>query len=421
MKQSKSNPKKSLYVLLTGAMLLLVILVGSLLFLQPDESHGSAAGATTSRSVRDMMMDPSNFSGGMRDDTPAEAGTMREQLEHYIEYAKYPMHSRPLYGGELDLLRPYAPQQLPTPFVNAKCLSYNADCKPDELFVEAACTVIPESVMAIRQTEIQLGAYCLDGAGQRIDLSKFQAEVFLEVEGQPNVRRPPPTVFVDDGTHGDRQAGDRAYRIVVGLGPKDWGWMNLRLVGEYKGQTVKTPEALWFSTPHRVAEFSKPIRETIKDGSLIIQVPVQIYKAGFYEFDANLLQAEDEQEPVGRSYENKELSAGQHVIEFEFFGKVLHDRDINGPYVLKNLRGRRNNASVTPTDIAAAYKAGTVATPRPGLEGQPAFEYMSPGPEYVTKPYFAESFPDEEWTSEEKTERLQDLRKWTAEEESDTE
>ena len=363
------------------------------------------------------IQDHGNYSGGPDAEPAMGTGTMQEQLETFIEYAKYPLDSRPLYGGELDLLLPYAPQQVPTPLINLKCMQPGTECEAEERLISVTCTVKPQSVMAIQATEFELIAYCLDANGKHIDLSKFQAEIYLEVEGKRDVLQPPPKHFADDGSNGDRKAGDGIYHIVLGLGPKAWGWMNLTLRGEYEGQPVKTMGTLCFSTPHKVAEFLPPIQESIKDGSLVIQVPVQIHKAGWYEFDANLMQAEGEKKPIARAYNNTELTAGRHVIEFLFFGKVLRDRAINGPYELKNLRGRRNNSPVTPADLGRAAQAGVQPTPRKGLEHQPDFEYISPGPEYTTqKAYFAEDFSDAEWTSEFKTARLEMLREWAEEE-----
>ena len=339
-----------------------------------------------------------------------------ERLEHYLDYSKYPDFSRPLEAGHTDLLDPYRSSQLETPLVQGQCLSGAAGrgCDSTKLFLKVRCTIRAESVMAIRRTDFAFNASCTDtDSEQKLDLSKFTANVLLEKNtpaGEETVRRPGPIFFGDDGSNGDAVAGDRVYRLIVRLGLHDWGWMQLTLAGEYGGAAVTTLASVWFSTPHRVAEFGETIIDGVQLGHLIVRVPVQIYKAGYYEFNANLLQADEDREPVANSYTNIELTEGRHIVELKFFGKVIRDKGLDGPFVVTALRARRNNAPVTPADLQRAALADRDVQPREDILYQPMFEYVPIGPEHVTAPYGSDEFSAAEWTSEEKTVRLARLR-----------
>ncbi len=337
------------------------------------------------------------------------------QLERYVQYARYPDFSRPLTRGHGDLLDPYSAVRAPLPLTQLRCLEGEAGkrCDPENQAFALDCKLQPESMMAIQKRDFAFTASCVDPqTGEYLDLSRFEAKVVLETEkGLKKISRPGPIHFADDGSNGDAKAGDGVYRIVVRLGPKDWGWMTLTLEGDYRGARVSTFMSEWFSTPHAVAEFAEPIQAVIQDGNLVLQVPVQVSKAGYFELDANLIEQADEQRPVARAYANGELKAGRNIVEFIFWGKILRDRDIDGPYVVKNLRGRRNNEMVTPADLARAVKQGKLVKPRLAVRTQPGFEYMKNGPEFITDAFAAAQFSDREWDSPEKRERIASLER----------
>ena len=330
------------------------------------------------------------------------------QLERYLAYARYPDFSRPLTENHRDLLNPHNAARSPTPLVQTGCLEGDAGktCDPQNQAFALDCRLEAESAMAIQKRDFAFTASCVDpGTGVHLDLSNFAAKVVLEKDAE-KISRPGPIHFADDGSHGDAKAGDGVYRIIVRLGPQDWGWMTISLEGEYRGARVSTFTSEFFSTPHSVAEFAQPIQAVIQDGNLAVRVPVQVEKAGYYELDANLTEQAEDQRPVARAYVNGELKAGRNVVEFIFFGKILRDRDIDGPYVLKNLRGRRNNEMVTPADLARAYEQGKNVEPRTEVRGQPGYEYIKNGPEFVTDAYAAAQFSNREWDSAEKRERI---------------
>ena len=62
-------------------------------------------------------------------------------------------------------------------------------------------------------------------------------------------------------------------------------------------------------------------------------------RAGEFFIDANLF--DDEGAPVASSRFIGELPAGQSAVDLLFFGLISHDKQADGWFVLKNLRGYR--------------------------------------------------------------------------------
>lgn len=416
--------RQTRYLLGGAATAVAALLAVTVLLLRNDTVPGQASGhLALEQDIRDRQ-----FSAGQESGTAAfgpgsgqdwsDPDTAEQRLEQYIAYAKYPDYSRPLRPGDTDLQDPYRPAGTKRPLFPAKC-DENEDCLRAFENWDYHCTLIPESVMAIRQQDFGVSAECRnERTGEPVDLSGFQLNVILERntnEGTRDIRRPGPIFFADDGTNGDLRAGDGIYRIVVRLGPDDWGWMRLNMEGEVDGIPTESSDAMWFSTPHRVAEFQAGVFDSERQGNLIVEVPVQIYKAGYYQFDANLLQVGEDRWPIANTYVNLQLSAGRHVVKFEFFGKVIRDRGLDGPYIVTMIRGRRNNTPVTPHDLRSALLENRLPKPRPEVATQPRFEYIPIAPDYETGFYHHGDFSDAEWVSEKKSERIRMLKRNIAE------
>ena len=85
------------------------------------------------------------------------------------------------------------------------------------------------------------------------------------------------------------------------------------------------------------AAFTGNFRDEVRDGSLVVEVGVEVYEAGFYRFDANLYGPGGE--PVAWAAFKGELSRSDGIVPLRFFGRVLHDLGFGGPYQLRQLRG----------------------------------------------------------------------------------
>jgi hypothetical protein len=147
-------------------------------------------------------------------------------------------------------------------------------------------------------------------------------------------------------------------------------------------------EDTWFVflyTPEEAipARFTGRFREAIEDGSLVIYAGIQVDEPGWYLIDCNLFGPGAE--PVAWSRHKGELTQADREVRLLFFGKVLTDAGVAGPYHTGQLRGAR-------------YVEGR----EPDLESMPFHEGT-----YTTKPYRLDQFSDAEWTSDHKDEMIQ--------------
>ncbi len=94
------------------------------------------------------------------------------------------------------------------------------------------------------------------------------------------------------------------------------------------------------------AKFTGNFRDYIKNGSLYVDVELDVYRKGYYIIDANLF--DRELEPVAYTIEKRELQSGKQWVSLLFFGKVLLDKKGKPPYVLRDLRGYRFIEATTP-------------------------------------------------------------------------
>jgi hypothetical protein len=164
----------------------------------------------------------------------------------------------------------------------------------------------------------------------------------------------------------------------------------------------------WYSTPQIVAEFSGNPTDRLEAGHLYIDIPITVYKAGYYIVRANLQENEERKRMVAQSTWEGELSAGAQVVRLQFFGKVINDSGIHGPYVVREIRAQRDNSPVNAAMLENALKSGTEIKPQKHTE--PLMEYIKPAANYITAGYNAGDFSNDEWQSEQKERRLQYLR-----------
>jgi len=141
----------------------------------------------------------------------------------------------------------------------------------------------------------------------------------------------------------------------------------------------------FFHTPtSRIpAALTRSFHDYVEDGSLRVDVGVEVDRPGFYRFDANVFGADGE--PVAFAAFKGDLDAGGQVVPLEVFGKVLRDAGVPGPYEIRDLRGYR-------------FIDG----------GYPDREQLAtdPGERWTTAPYGLDEFTEEPWTSEHKERRI---------------
>lgn len=149
--------------------------------------------------------------------------------------------------------------------------------------------------------------------------------------------------------------------------------------GSAPGGTHREELRLFHTPTARIpARVTPELRDSVRDGSLRLDVGVDVREPGFYRFDANVFGPEGQ--PVAFAMFKGELDAGAQSVPLEVFGRVLRDAGVPGPYEIRDVRGYRF------------------------LDGQyPDRELLSEVEEgFTTDAYPLEAFSDEAWTSEHK-------------------
>jgi hypothetical protein len=119
----------------------------------------------------------------------------------------------------------------------------------------------------------------------------------------------------------------------------------------------------------------------------------------------------DDIEPVAHSRTDVKLGGGTQWVELLFFGKILRDRRLPGPYKLAGLRGQQMNLPINPDDLnlppdqVDKILAGT-------QQVEPIKRGILPWiGEYKTENYQLNQFSDAEYDSDFKRERIAELQK----------
>jgi hypothetical protein len=200
-------------------------------------------------------------------------------------------------------------------------------------------------------------------------------------------------VYRDDGTGGDRQAGDLVHtnsfvpserdelsqassaRIEVYV---DIGGLKRRFLRDF----------VW--APRPVLEVVG-VQDALEDGSLVATLDCEVFEDGLYTVYGNLFAA-DGVTPLATSKRSYPLRAGRQQVELVFFGKVLFDQQVDGPYLLKDLHGLK----------------------RMGEDEYNNVWWQHPGT-HRTRGYAADDFSGEEWNDPERRERLANFERVIAE------
>jgi hypothetical protein len=145
-----------------------------------------------------------------------------------------------------------------------------------------------------------------------------------------------------------------------------------------------------FTPPKAVAgRFTGGLADRARDGSLEIDIGIEVFRPGYFVIDANLWSAGDE--PVAWTRFRGELGPGPRVVTLRFFGKAIRDRGKGGPFSLGELRGARLAEGHDPDLEHVEGDAGG----------------------YRTDAYPLEVFSDAAWSAPEKQRRIEALERAT--------
>jgi hypothetical protein len=398
------NQKRILIALVITAVIALIVAV-LLLLREPGSSKLEEAEIA---SPKDPTLTPVGEDGKLLlvNEDPVET------LNRYMQWAQYPPDSRPLFEWQKDLIEPYSIVAQPVPVIKSPARNCTPDengmpvCKEPPEFLNVKCDMNAESAVSVGTGDHRIFLFCVDEKGTRLKLENLKTRVY-RVFDRKEIPTLPAVHAGDDGSGGDEKANDLIYTVTVRPAKADWGDMFVEAAFQVSGKD-HSQRAGWYSTPHIVAEFQQGITDQNEGGHLVVRVPMQIYKAGYYLIEANLQEKNDPHRFLATASFEGKLDPGRQVIPLRFFGKILYDQGVNGPYVVRQLRARRNNSPVTPDMVQRSIETGEEIS---GEHTEPLWEFVRMAPPYETREYEASQFGKEEWDSEEKRRRIEFLKK----------
>ncbi|MCE9599945.1 MAG: hypothetical protein K8S54_18440 [Spirochaetia bacterium] len=396
--------KRNQLIIIGSILGVLILVVGYVLM--RDDSKTRNAERDLLSSQKDPTVTPVGPEG-----IPIVNEDPREVLDRYVKWSQYPPHSRPLHAGMVDLIDPYNMDRPPVGVIQSPAQGCTMNdgiprCDKPAVFSDVNCKMTPQASISVGKGDFKVTLRCFNKEGVNVALSSIVPKVYrnLHRKDYPTL---PPVAYGDKGTDGDDKASDNIYTFLIRPTQQDWGDLFLEVDFEVNG-LKHNQRTSWFSTPQVIAEFRDGAQDSIRNGHLVVTVPVTIHKKGYYTFDANLQSQAGSKDFVSSSSVEGDFEAGARTIEFQFWGKVIRDTGADGPYVVREIRGRRNNSPVTPSMVRKAMEENREIS---GNHTEPLWEYMAPGANHVTRSYTSDEFSKEEWNSDEKQQRIEFLKK----------
>ncbi len=298
---------------------------------------------------------------------------LKRELEDYKKSSIYPHWSYPLTPDMSFLLR------------------WNDAVTGDLPFDEAGTMVRFDGsagrVFAGEPYTAWIEAWRTEG-GKKRSVPLRVTRAVVEVTSGPASGEAFELTFKDDGASGDVQAGDfiQTTRFVPSERDELSRTTQARIVAyvELAGDARMFVRDFVFA-PRPVLEVVA-LRDEVRDGSLVVHVDCDVLEAGVYTFYANLF-ASDGTTPIATTKLSFPLAAGRRTADLVFFGKVIQDAAIDGPYVVKDLHGLKREAD-DELDVWWNH-------PR----------------SYQTAAYRADQLSDAEWDDPERTEKISNFER----------
>lgn len=239
--------------------------------------------------------------------------------EEYRRLAQYPPWSRPFGEDGAD------------PILRDREVSPIEAAGPDG--EEPILTVFPDQVGFEAPDPVLLYAFLTRG-GERVPAESITATLTTETL-QPLTE----LVFRDDGQDGDRRGGDLVYTARLEFDETFYPELSESFLARVRAITADQQErsaatGFLYSNPH--AQLTGQYRDAIVDGSLAIDAEIEVTRPGRFHLEGTLYDAAGTQ-GIAEAHTAAELPAGRHWLRLVFFGRILHQHGIDGPYLLRFL------------------------------------------------------------------------------------
>lgn len=256
----------------------------------------------------------------------ADGGLAAQAAASYRSAARYPDHSRAVEPGAPDPVRAKrvpAPHSLPGRGEGAPVITVWSD----EVSFEHPAPVILHATLD--RPAAGRGA----GQGRKVTGAAVTGEVVDSAGAAVGT-----VIYRDDGEAPDRRAGDGVYSarftFPPGFEPKlaeSFGVKVTAVTGE--GEIAGVIGGFLYSDPH--AHLTGAVRDSVRDGSLVIEAEVVVEEAGRFHLAGTV--ASMKGEPLGWAQAAAELEPGTHWLALEFYGLMFRERGVAGPYRVPSL------------------------------------------------------------------------------------
>jgi hypothetical protein len=143
-------------------------------------------------------------------------------------------------------------------------------------------------------------------------------------------------VFRDDGQGGDAVAGDGRHTAVLpgeALGGRLSTSYLVQVVAVLGGDDDRRgATSFMYASPH--GQLTGNYRDALVDGSLVVGVEIDVTEAGRFHVEATLY-GPGGVEKVAWAQAAQWLEPGTHWLDLSYYGLILRERGIDGPYVLR--------------------------------------------------------------------------------------
>ena len=247
------------------------------------------------------------------------------QSQRYLEATVYPPTSQPLDSGAKDLLYPNRRYEKPRPLPKNRDVTF--------VFTADRYYYTGDEVAHV-WLEVFRGDEPAD------DVRVRRATALAEGEAAAGTS-------VDLGLRPDGGRWSSTLELETAF-PEHHGTILLEVAFEVNGDEAHEEAIRIFTTPpDRIpARFTGDFRDYVEEGSLFVEMGVEVFEPGFFRFDANLYDRNGE--PVAFSVFKGDLPSGRQWVPLEFFGKVLRDQSAIAPYTVAQIRGYRFLEAQTP-------------------------------------------------------------------------
>ncbi len=373
------------------------LLLGLITYTLNDTENRDSADASDVNARRALGMGPAG------DPSTMQTATRGISYDTLIKDTKlllqFPRNSFPLHPGAADLIE-FHRVELPEAPV------YDLKANPARK-LPVLCSLRPEKNILPAGSLLKARLSCRTESASKKSLPVSIKNIRLSRRAP---RKNGKDAMVGLPTPKTRALKNNSIEITYRPARADWGdlFLSVDYAVKFHNREIEAKAgAQFFSSPVAPARFAGVISDSVEDGSLRMDVQVQVAMAGRYTIEANLFQ--ESGEPVGYTYTETRLKKGTNRVKLVFFGRIFHKKNADGPYVLRGLRGTQHT-NIDPAILNQSPEK-VAAFLRKDHEPRPERRIIPPhGKDYLTAKYETREFSFKEYDGPDKRERLRMLK-----------